>query len=239
MSIDVMALVFKIENISPLTKLVLLAFADRADDKGGQLFPSKKYIAKRSSCSERQVQRIMQKLKILGVLKIIRKQEGRTTPHYQLDLTRLTTSCMGGDTMSPQDGETTKAVRGDNGGRLGETPCLPNPLRDSSVVMLADKKLKTKDQDVVDEKTASRLLSEDKTKKYCPEKYRGEILPYNWQGFAESLDIPNETIFKSWRRFKEYSTWPMIYLKWKTWCEREAREKMHSTRKQESEALYD
>lgn len=48
-----------------------------------------------------------------------------------------------------------------------------------------------------------------------------EMLPSPWQDYAEAKGIPNEQIFKSWRKFKEMTSFPYELLRWQAWCDRE------------------
>lgn len=54
--------------MSPNEKLVLLAYADHADHKGNNIFPSIKLISSKTGYSERQVQRITKLLEQKGYL---------------------------------------------------------------------------------------------------------------------------------------------------------------------------
>lgn len=55
----------------------------------------------------------------------------------------------------------------------------------------------------------------------CDEVCREEILPSKWQDIAENLEIPNEQIFKSWRKFKEITSHPYQLSRWKAWLAKE------------------
>jgi len=48
-----------------------------------------------------------------------------------------------------------------------------------------------------------------------------EILPSSWQEFAEALGIPEEQIFRSWRRFKDLSRFPWERRRWLAWIAKE------------------
>jgi uncharacterized protein YdaU (DUF1376 family) len=48
-----------------------------------------------------------------------------------------------------------------------------------------------------------------------------EVLPTAWQDYAELKRIPDEQIFKSWRKFKEVSAFPYDANRWKAWVDRE------------------
>lgn len=48
-----------------------------------------------------------------------------------------------------------------------------------------------------------------------------EVLPSRWQDIAENRGIPNEQIFKSWRKFKDTTGIPYEFSRWKAWVDRE------------------
>lgn len=54
-----------------------------------------------------------------------------------------------------------------------------------------------------------------------PALCRDEILPARWQDYAEGKKIPDEQIYRSWRRFKDVSAWPFQYRRWQKWIDRE------------------
>jgi hypothetical protein len=53
-----------------------------------------------------------------------------------------------------------------------------------------------------------------------PPLWHDELLPSRWQDYAEARNIPNEEIFKSWRRFKDLSAYPWRYDRWTKWIDR-------------------
>lgn len=55
---------------------------------------------------------------------------------------------------------------------------------------------------------------------FC-EAWEGEILPYEWQEIAEKLSIPNDQIFKSWRKFKDKTDLPYEFSRWRAWLSKE------------------
>lgn len=120
-------------------KLVLLAFADCANEDG-ICWPSIRRVAIKSQISERQVQRIVGDLKSTGLLVTIRSAAGRRTPTYQIS----------GDMMTPLrcDGEPSVAPRVTNGVAEGDahdapevTPTSPksseNRHKESSILAAA------------------------------------------------------------------------------------------------------
>lgn len=48
-----------------------------------------------------------------------------------------------------------------------------------------------------------------------------EILPSRWQDLAEKRGIPNEQIFKSWRKFKDVTGFPLQLSRWSAWILKE------------------
>lgn len=67
------------------------------------------------------------------------------------------------------------------------------------------------------EMTSAKRGSAEKS----PELYDGEILPPGWQDAAEAHGLPDDVIFKSWRRFKEMTKHPMRRDAWKAWASKE------------------
>ena len=104
MSIALMAKVWESELPTQTHKLVLLAFADYADEDG-MCWPSIGRIATRSQISHRQVQRITASLKEVGLLEVLEKERQHKTPTYKIREDRLT--------PLPESGMTDATVRGD------------------------------------------------------------------------------------------------------------------------------
>jgi len=91
MSIALMTAVWEL-RISPSHKLVLLALADWANDRGGSCFPSIRRIAERSSIGERQAQRYMRALELGGWVAVVGNRDGGKpgkSRHYQLAADRI------------------------------------------------------------------------------------------------------------------------------------------------------
>jgi len=57
---------------------------------------------------------------------------------------------------------------------------------------------------------------------FC-EDWDDEVLPFEWQEYAENLFIKNDTLFKSWVKFKQVSDWPLQFTRWKAWLSREGK----------------
>ncbi len=52
-----------------------------------------------------------------------------------------------------------------------------------------------------------------------PQLCHDEVLPARWQDYAEAKNIPDEQIFRSWRRFKDVSDYPWRYTRWMRWID--------------------
>ncbi len=92
MSAKMMGKVFGLD-VGPGMKLLLVAFADHADDDGDHCWPSVGYLAWKTSLSERQVRRMIKQLRDEGVLIPVEREGGgfRRSVVYQLDLRPLAT----------------------------------------------------------------------------------------------------------------------------------------------------
>jgi DNA-binding IclR family transcriptional regulator len=97
MSVKIMGLVFDSE-LSPNHKLVLLAYADHAKHDGTSIFPAIASIARKTSYSRRQVQRVTQELVEAGYL-VADGHGPRGTNKYRIPLEALPlyTTKRGGD----------------------------------------------------------------------------------------------------------------------------------------------
>ena len=120
---------------TPTHKLVLLAFADFADD-AGYCWPSIARVAVKSQVSERHVQRVVADLKRDGLLAISEAGGGRKTPRYQIRGDRLSPLRDDGDdgdagvASAPAvdtPGVTPEGARGDAHVTPGVTPMSPKP----------------------------------------------------------------------------------------------------------------
>lgn len=144
MSVRYMAEVWGLD-LDSSAKLILLAFADHADDEG-RAFPSVSRVAWKCGCSERTVQRHISTFKDAGVL-VPEAFEGggaRSTIYRlhpdQADQLEAFTSPEGGDTVSPV-GVSDCHPRGDTHVTRGVTPMSPEPpynhqitVKDATVV---------------------------------------------------------------------------------------------------------
>lgn len=68
------------------------------------------------------------------------------------------------------------------------------------------------------EEPASKKNEEEKV---LPLEVSDEILPSRWRDIAEHRSIPEEQIFRSWRRFKDVSAYPFKIENWKAWIAKE------------------
>jgi hypothetical protein len=53
------------------------------------------------------------------------------------------------------------------------------------------------------------------------EIWREEELPSEWHSYAETKGVPDEQIYKSWRRFKDQTSHPFRRRNWEKWVDRE------------------
>lgn len=68
---------------------------------------------------------------------------------------------------------------------------------------------------------ASLLKNEKGCARGDDELHSEEILPSHWQDYAENKRIPDEQIFKSWKKFKGTSAMPWRLSRWKAWIDGE------------------
>jgi hypothetical protein len=88
MSVYAMSVVWKSE-LDKAKKLILLAYADFADDDGGSIFPSIRRIAWKTGYTRRQVQRITRDLEEIGYMIPGEVNEELKTIIYKIDLAAL------------------------------------------------------------------------------------------------------------------------------------------------------
>lgn len=119
MSIKLMSLVFD-TTFQPTPKIVLMALADRADDNGGSLWPGVKEVARKSSLSERQTQRVLHWLDGLGLVPVVGNQYGGKpgdTVQRRINVQLLRSYANGSPAprMSDSTGDKTAPVKGKTG----------------------------------------------------------------------------------------------------------------------------
>ena len=81
--------------------------------------------------------------------------------------------------------------------------------------------LLTKNQESITKLAGSGLKVKLKGGLVHPPTTDGEILPSAWQDMAEELEIPDDQIFRSWRKFKDTSAVPYRVDRWQAWIGRE------------------
>src|SRR3990167_4651103 len=105
-----MTAVWDMDDGSPEERLVLLAYADHADDTGASIFPAVARVAKKTGLSERSVQRVTRRLEASGML-ISDGAGPKGTRRWRIPLP------VGGDRLSPlthkPEGVTPVTPRGD------------------------------------------------------------------------------------------------------------------------------
>ena len=132
MSIKMMALIWDSQMPTSTHKLVLLAFADHANDNGGSCFPSIRKVAIKTQISQRQVQRIVADLKLNGLLIAMKPPRGHKTPSYQIRGDRMTPLRCDDDT-GVASGVTDEPARGDTHDAAGVTPMSPKSSGEPSL----------------------------------------------------------------------------------------------------------
>lgn len=73
----------------------------------------------------------------------------------------------------------------------------------------------------ITQKLASCEKDAGKKSPFEPASHADEVLPTAWQDYAEAKRIPDEQIFKSWRKFKDTTAYPYQALRWKAWIDGE------------------
>jgi hypothetical protein len=90
-SIEALKWAFEQEDVPPGPRFVLVALANRANEEGGDLYPSLRWIQKKTGIPERTIRQHMTDLQRRGLLvKTERRREdgGRTSNEYRLPLTQ-------------------------------------------------------------------------------------------------------------------------------------------------------
>lgn len=108
-------------------------------------------------------------------------------------------------------------------GKLGGNPSLSNQKENISQL---NPHLKAPDKPHSHKPQANSLPASPVTVSVreaglADEKCESEMLPSNWHTFAEQKGIPDEQIYKSWRKFKEVSSFPFELYRWKKWIDGE------------------
>lgn len=111
MSIRVMALVWN-TNLSSIEKLVLLYYADRANDDGSKIFPSNKTVMNATSLSERSVRNATKRLIEKGYLRHV-GWSGYHTKVFAINIARMVQQTDGGITCRNEGQEMPEKGAGD------------------------------------------------------------------------------------------------------------------------------
>jgi DNA-binding transcriptional ArsR family regulator len=129
MSVRMMAKVWELDLPQPL-KLLALALADVADDEGGNIYPSKAFIARKVGAHPRTIQRQMAELEERGIIKVERRRGHRLASGQWTRLLRLHPER--GDKLPPLvwEGETPRVERGDTGNHKGRQSYVSLSVRD-------------------------------------------------------------------------------------------------------------
>ncbi len=87
MSVKQMGMVWELD-LAPNHRLVLLAYADHADECGNNIFPSLARIAHKTGYSRDQVRRISKELKDAGLMELVEQATHNRPAEYRLTLER-------------------------------------------------------------------------------------------------------------------------------------------------------
>jgi hypothetical protein len=129
MSVKLMGMVFEAPFESPTEKLVMLALADFASDDGSNIYPSIATLARRTSLSDRAVQKTLKALIAAGFLANDGAWKSSTGPinRYRILGDQLTRGERGSPVNVIREGVNVVHQRGERHSRRGE-PRSPNPL---------------------------------------------------------------------------------------------------------------
>ena len=133
MRIRLMSQVWK-HQLDHSEQAVALTLADHADDEGNNIFPSVAYVAWKTGYEERQVQRIISKLRKRKCLILVHRASQHRANEYKLNLASVPLkppfrSKARGDKMSPLEsrGDIEGGVRGDISAPRGDIAVSPDP----------------------------------------------------------------------------------------------------------------
>lgn len=129
MSVRMMGKVWELDLPQPL-KLLALALADVADDEGGNIYPSKAFIAWKVGAHPKTIQRQLATLEELGIVEVVRRRGHRLPSGQWTRLLRLHPER--GDKLLPLPGrEGARGVkRGSASEQKGERSYVPLSVRD-------------------------------------------------------------------------------------------------------------
>lgn len=121
-----MALVWDLD-LEPNKRLVLLAYADHADDDGDNVYPSLPRIARKTGYSADQVRRISRELVMDGLMELVERGGGRGRPHrYRLTLEK-------GRKLPPLRERQKGGTKSEKGGTKGSKNLAPVPPEPSDI----------------------------------------------------------------------------------------------------------
>jgi hypothetical protein len=89
MSVDVMRLAWRVADLTPAQKVVLLALADHADAEGGHVYPSVARLVVKTSCGERTVRRALGQLREAKIIQVVQAASHHRSTEYRLDVARM------------------------------------------------------------------------------------------------------------------------------------------------------
>lgn len=131
-----MSLVWELD-LPPNKRLVLLAYADHADDDGDRVYPSLARIAHKTGYSVDQVRRLSQELVREGLMVLVEQGSGRGRPNrYRLALEK-------GSKLQPfspdRKGGNLQGKEGEKGGTAGLKNLAPVPPKPSDIPEPSDR----------------------------------------------------------------------------------------------------
>lgn len=129
---------------------VLLAMADHADDFGNNCFPSVPYVAWKTGYHERQVQRLIVKLRDLGALVFVRGATRYRPTEYRIDVDALPAKEPFRGDISASPGVTFTRARGD----IYASGVTFDALR-GDIAMSPEPSYGTEEEDICDAATAA------------------------------------------------------------------------------------
>lgn len=129
MSVRMMAKVWELDLPQPL-KLLALALADVADDTGGNIYPSKAYMAWKVGAHPKTVQYQLRDLEARGIIEVVRTRGHRLASGQWTRLLKLHPE-RGSISLPPSErGGVWGTQRGSLGGQKGERSSAPLSVSD-------------------------------------------------------------------------------------------------------------
>lgn len=129
MSVRMMSKVWELELPQPL-KLLALALADVADDTGGNIYPSKAYMAWKVGAHPKTVQHQLRELEARGIVEVVRLRGHRLASGQWTRLLKLHPE-RGSISLPPSEkGGAWRTQRGSVGSQKGERSLAPQSVSD-------------------------------------------------------------------------------------------------------------